>query len=62
MITLLTSLFVGLYWIFTNTILFASFTTTQNMGVVCIIGLIEIFIELEITIILNQLIEHIRNN
>ena len=44
MITLFTTLFVGLYWLFTNTILLPTFTT-NNVGLIPVLFFIELCVE-----------------
>ena len=44
MITLFTTLFVGLYWLFTNTILLPTFTT-NNVGLISVLFFIELCVE-----------------
>ena len=48
MITLFTTLFTGIYWLFTNTIILPSFSTFENYGVILILGISEIITEVSV--------------
>ena len=56
MITLFTTLFVGLYWLFTNIILLPSMST-QNASNILILGIIELLIEVALIIFITAFVK-----
>lgn len=56
MITLFTTLFVGLYWLFTNIILLPSMST-QNSSNILILGTIELLTEVALIIFITAFVE-----
>lgn len=59
MITLLTSLFVGLYWLFTNIVLLPSLST-QNSYNIFFLGMLEITTELMFVIFITALVKTLK--
>lgn len=59
MITLLTTLFVGLYWLFTNIVLLPSLST-QNSYNIFFLGMLEITTEIMFVIFITALIKTLK--